>query len=63
MTPAILEQCKTYCTVLEREMLHETEHFKKKESHFLADGTRNVFHCNIDDRDYEVIIKPMRRKE
>ena len=58
-TPADIKKIETHCFDLSIELLRDSEHFKKIDSHFEADGLLCTYLCNLDNRKYTVKVTPI----
>jgi len=58
LKPVDLTGLTTYCGELSRIIPKQSEHFTRTDSYYTAYGMEGIYHCNIDDRDYVVSIRP-----
>jgi len=61
MTKMLDKNLETHCFEFVRaNMVTDTEHFKRTDLHFEADGLHAIYKCNIDGRKYDVCIKALK---
>jgi hypothetical protein len=56
--PAQMEKLRTFCFNFSLEVLRDSEHFKKIDTHFEADGMVCTYRCSLDNRVYTVKVTP-----
>ena len=57
----VLEKTKTYCFDLAVELLKDSAHFKRVESHFEDGSLLCTYQCSLDGRKYTVRVTPAER--
>jgi hypothetical protein len=60
--PDALRKAETHCFDLSRELLKDSEHFKKTECHFEAGSLVNTYLCSLDNRSYTVTVTPSKEE-
>jgi hypothetical protein len=55
-----LKKASTHCGDLALTCMRDSEHFKRTDLHFDAEGLHAVYDCDLDGRKYDVFIKALR---
>ena len=56
-----LPKLETHCMDLSLEVTkRSSKNFILEQAHYTVDGLRKVYRCSIDNRRYEVLIRPMK---